>query len=56
MAKRENFSLAIFTLIEPIWVGDLGTAWKKSIFCQLTPDFDGFGFLSQTECAVNILG
>jgi hypothetical protein len=38
--KRENFSLAIFTLIDAITVGDFGTGEK--IFYQLTPDFDGF--------------
>ncbi len=51
--KRENFSLAFFAQSEPIWVCDLGTGEKNRIFFQLTPDFDGFGFLPHTECAVN---
>jgi hypothetical protein len=44
--KRENFSLAFFTLSEPIWVGDLGIAKKNSLFCHVTPDFDGFRFFA----------
>jgi hypothetical protein len=44
--KRENFSLAFFTLSEPIWVGDLGIAKKNSFFCHVTPDFDGFPFFA----------
>jgi hypothetical protein len=39
--KRENFSLAFFTLSEPIWVYDLGTG-KKILLFQMTPDFKGF--------------
>jgi hypothetical protein len=51
--KRENFSLAFFTLSEPIWVCDLGTGPKIDVFYQLTPDFEGFfGFLPHTQCAV----
>ena len=30
--KRENFSLAFFTLSEPIWVCDLGTGTKIDVF------------------------
>ncbi len=30
--KRENFSLAFFTLSEPIWVCDLGTGTKIDFF------------------------
>jgi hypothetical protein len=42
----------VFALSEPICVCDLGTG-KKSIFYQLTPDFDGFCWvLPHTECAV----
>ena len=41
MSKRKNFSLAIFTLIEPIWVGNLGSGEKNWFFKQLIPDFDG---------------
>ncbi len=52
MPKRENFSLTFFAPSEPIWVCDLGTGGKNRIFDQLTPDFDGFGFLPHTECAV----
>ncbi len=44
--KRENFSLSIFALSEPIWVCDLGTGEKNRIFYQLTPDFDGFWFFA----------
>jgi hypothetical protein len=51
--KREIFSLSFFALSEPIWVCDLGTGGKNRIFYQLTPDFDGFGFLPHTEGAVN---
>ncbi len=54
VSKRENFSLAFFTLSEPIWVGDLGTEPKNPFFYNLTPDFECFCFfLPQTECAVN---
>jgi hypothetical protein len=42
---RESFWLAFFTLSETIWVCDLGIG-KKSIFNQLTPDFDGFWFFA----------
>jgi hypothetical protein len=34
--KRENFSLAFFTLSEPIWLVDLGTA-KKFAFYHVIP-------------------
>ncbi len=44
--KRENFSLAFFALIEPIWVCDLGTGEKNRIFYQVTPDFDSFSFFA----------
>ncbi len=44
--KRENFSLAFFTLSEPIWVGDLGTAKKIRFFITLPHDFDGFRFFA----------
>jgi hypothetical protein len=44
--KRENFSLAFFALNEPIWICDLRTGEKNRIFCQLTPDFDGFWFFA----------
>jgi hypothetical protein len=47
--KRENFSLAFFTLINPILVCDLG-ARKKAIFYHLAPVFIGFGFF--TACRV----
>jgi hypothetical protein len=50
--KRENFSLAFFALCEPIWVRDLKSK-QKFFFLHLTPDFDRFGFLPHTECAVN---
>ncbi len=33
--KRENFSLAFFTLSEPIWVGDLGIAKIIRFFITL---------------------
>jgi hypothetical protein len=42
MPKLENISLAIFTLIEPNWVGGLGAGGKNRFFCQFTPDFDCF--------------
>jgi hypothetical protein len=51
--KRENFSLAFFTLSEPIWVGDLGTAKKIFFFIALPMISMVFGFLPHTECAVN---
>jgi hypothetical protein len=44
--KRENFSLAFFALIEPIWVCELGTGEKNRIFYRLTPDFDSFWFFA----------
>ncbi len=44
--KRENFSLAVFALNEPIWVCYQGTGGKNRIFYQLTPDFDGFWFFA----------
>jgi hypothetical protein len=44
--KRENFSLAFFSLSESIGVFDLGTGEKSLIFYQLTPDFDGFWFFA----------
>jgi hypothetical protein len=49
--KRENFSLAVSTLSEPIWVCDLGTG-KKSIFYYLAPDFEDFRFLPHAESAL----
>jgi hypothetical protein len=51
--KRENFSLTFFALSEPIWVCDWETGEKVDFFYQLTPDFEGFGYLPHTECAVN---
>ncbi len=42
--NRENFLLAFFALSKLIWVCELGTGEKNRIFCQLTPDFDGFWF------------
>jgi hypothetical protein len=51
--KRENFSLAFFTLNEPIWVGDLGIAKKIHFFTTLPLISIVFGFLPHTECAVN---
>jgi hypothetical protein len=44
--KRENFSLAFFTLSESIWEGDLGTAKKIRFFITLPHDFDGFQFFA----------
>ncbi len=35
--KRENFELAIFTLSDPIWVGDFETE-AKIFFYQVAPD------------------
>jgi hypothetical protein len=46
MLKPENFELAFFTLSDPIWVGDLGSEAKKSIFYHFAPDFDGFWFFT----------
>jgi hypothetical protein len=51
--KRENFSLAFFTLSEPIWVGDLGIAKKNRFFITLPLILMVFSFLPHTECAVN---
>jgi hypothetical protein len=51
--KRENFLIAFFAQSEPIWICDVGTLKKIDFFSQLTPDFDGFGSLPHTECAVN---
>ncbi len=51
--KRENFSLAFFTLSEPIWVGDLGIAKKIRFFITLPLISIVFGFLPHTECAVS---
>ncbi len=31
-----------FTLINPIWIGDLGTDLKNRLFYNFVPDFDGF--------------
>jgi hypothetical protein len=47
------FRLRFFALSEPNWVCDLGTGEKNRIFYRMTPDFEGFGFLPHTECAVN---
>ncbi len=43
--KHENFSRALFTPSDPIWIDDLGTG-KKWIFYHLTPDFDGFCYFA----------
>jgi hypothetical protein len=43
---RENFSVAFFTLSEPIWVGDLGTEPKNPFFYHLTSDFERFWFFA----------
>jgi hypothetical protein len=50
MPKRENISLAIFTLIEPNWVDGLG-AGGKNRFLPLI--LIVFGFSPHIECAVN---
>ncbi len=44
--QRENFELAIFTLCDPILVGDLWTEAKNRLFYQFAPDFDGFWFFN----------
>jgi hypothetical protein len=44
--KRENFSLAFFTLGEPTWVCDLGSGKKSRIFYQMIPDFEGLWFFA----------
>jgi hypothetical protein len=44
--NRENFSLAFFTLSEPVWPGDLGTEQKNQFFYHLTPDFERFLFFA----------
>ncbi len=51
--KRENFSIVFLAQSEPIWICEVVTAEKIEFFYQLTPVFDGFGFLPHTECAVN---
>jgi hypothetical protein len=52
--KCENFSLAFFTLSEPICVADLRIEPKNPFFYHLTPDFECFWFfLPHTECTVN---
>jgi hypothetical protein len=52
MPKHENFSLAFLHKVNPSGPVTKGLE-KIEIFYQLTPDFDGFGFLPHTECAVN---
>jgi hypothetical protein len=43
MPKRDNFELAMFTLIDPR-VGDMGTKAKNGFFYHFGPDFDEFCF------------
>jgi hypothetical protein len=40
--EREYFWIRVFTLINPIWIGDLGTDPKNRLFYIFVPDFDGF--------------
>jgi hypothetical protein len=40
------FSLAFFTLSEPIWIRDFGTGEKNRFFYHLAPDLDDFWFFA----------
>jgi hypothetical protein len=45
-AQALEFSLAFFTLSEPIWVCDLATGKQIDFFYQLAHDFECFWFFA----------